>query len=135
MRGLSLWLGVSLVSASYLVKDVEKSIDFCKRSRKKRDGRAYVHAGEGRRLQPFLVLSRQHSGSTWLNLVMDSQPCVVCGNEKFHETRKAHFFNSSTRRNAMLLAFEVLGMRRRGRESEGRRISRRAITASRWWIR
>ena len=111
----------SAATKSRLVHQAQLTTAFCE-TRSKRppparpDGDTYA----GRRLQPYVVLSRQHSGSTWLGLTLDALPCVVCGNEKFHEVAKPHVFEDArARRRALEKALEILGAARRDAASDG----------------
>ena len=104
---------------SRLVRQVQSATAFCAAAKRRRTRRSYGDSASGVRLQPFVVLSRQHSGSTWLGLVLDGRPCVVCGNEKFHEARPPYVFgDAEARRQAMLKALETVGLRPRGGDGD-----------------
>lgn len=101
---------------SRLVRRARKLLEFCEARPVAPAPAPYDGPAAGRDLQPYFILSRQHSGSTWLSAVLGDQPCVVCGDEKFHEPRSSEpraFGTAAARRRALEAAFATFGLRDR----------------------
>ena len=105
-----------LREASRLVQRADNLTRWCEATLRVSQPRVGAYERRDARLQPFVVVARQRSGSTWLDVVLNGQPCVTCGHEKFIGSSKneQYVFTTAARRAAFLKFLEALGLRRPG---------------------